>query len=130
MCYSLNHLMFHICTSPASPTCFTFAHRRSSLLPVYADHLQTEYKKHHLEPSRAYNESIRKNTMHFAILEALRAPDQAFAAAIKAHFAIKAPLVRQQCKLWVQECRDRSTKKAMQGLSKDIELELDKLLHL
>ncbi len=95
--------------------------------PVYAGMLQATDPEP-LEHCRAYNEKTRKHTMSFGILEALRAPDQAFAAAIRAHFAIKAPLVKQQCKLWVQECRDSSTQEAMQELAKDIEMELDKLL--
>ncbi|KAL0054327.1 hypothetical protein WJX82_007206 [Trebouxia sp. C0006] len=55
--------------------------------------------------SRAYNQNIRENTLHWAIFQALKSPPPCFAKLVKRHFQLRKDSITATCRQWIQDAK-------------------------
>ncbi|KAA6422458.1 MAG: baculoviral IAP repeat-containing 6 [Trebouxia sp. A1-2] len=55
--------------------------------------------------SRAYNQNIRENTLHWAIFQALKSPPPCFAKLVKQHFQLRKDSITATCRQWIEDAK-------------------------
>lgn len=78
--------------------------------------------------STQYNQKVREATIKYAMIGHLKAPPSEFADVIRHHFRLKRRQIKQQCVQWIADAgSDLLHRSALSRLSKELEIELDKL---
>jgi ubiquitin-protein ligase len=76
--------------------------------PYYNEPGYNEGSEKHAEAAKKYNNTIRLETMRWAMIDNLKNPHPAFADAIKFHFRKRRSEILEQCQLWVSEALEES----------------------
>ncbi|KAH6556355.1 hypothetical protein KP509_1Z185900 [Ceratopteris richardii] len=74
-----------------------------------------------------YNCAQRFNTLQYSILPALMSSDPVFLPVIRTHFRLKAPYVRNQCIVWMEQDPNSTRKQQYITLVEQINRKLDEL---